>query len=74
MLHVGPLGAGQKVKLVNNALFAAHIGLLAASVASFAEMAGDFVGKDVGVVRSIAAELGTDLGVLEDVINTAMKV
>ena len=28
VLHVGPLGAGQKVKLVNNALFAAHIGLL----------------------------------------------
>jgi 3-hydroxyisobutyrate dehydrogenase-like beta-hydroxyacid dehydrogenase len=26
ILHVGPLGAGQKVKLVNNALFAAHLG------------------------------------------------
>jgi 3-hydroxyisobutyrate dehydrogenase-like beta-hydroxyacid dehydrogenase len=32
ILHVGPLGAGQKVKLINNALFAAHIGLLANSV------------------------------------------
>lgn len=29
ILHVGPIGAGQKVKLVNNALFAGHIGLLA---------------------------------------------
>jgi 3-hydroxyisobutyrate dehydrogenase-like beta-hydroxyacid dehydrogenase len=29
VLHVGPRGAGQKVKLVNNALFAGHIGLLA---------------------------------------------
>lgn len=29
ILHVGPRGSGQKVKLVNNALFAVHIGLLA---------------------------------------------
>lgn len=28
VLHVGPLGAGQRVKLVNNALFAAQIGLV----------------------------------------------
>ena len=32
ILHVGPLGAGQKVKLVNNALFAAQIGLLSDAV------------------------------------------
>ena len=32
VLHVGPLGAGQKVKLINNALFASHIGLLAEAV------------------------------------------
>ncbi len=32
VLHVGPLGAGQRVKLVNNALFAAQIGLVAAAV------------------------------------------
>lgn len=32
ILHLGPLGAGQRVKLVNNALFAAHIGLLAEAV------------------------------------------
>ena len=32
ILHVGPLGAGQKVKLVNNALFAAHIGSLSGAV------------------------------------------
>lgn len=32
VLHVGPAGTGQKVKLVNNALFAAQIGLLAESV------------------------------------------
>jgi len=32
ILHVGPLGAGQAVKLVNNAVFAANIGLLAEAV------------------------------------------
>lgn len=103
VLHVGPLGAGQKVKLVNNALFAAHIGLLAesirlgerlgvpestlldslphgsatsrvldivaarGSVASFVEVAGEFVGKDVAVARGIAEDLGGNLGLLDDV-------
>jgi 3-hydroxyisobutyrate dehydrogenase-like beta-hydroxyacid dehydrogenase len=104
VLHVGPIGAGQKVKLVNNALFAGHIGLLAesirlgerlgvpestllhalphgsaasrvlnivaarGSVTSFVEVAGEFVGKDVAVARGIVAELGSDLGALDDVI------
>jgi 3-hydroxyisobutyrate dehydrogenase-like beta-hydroxyacid dehydrogenase len=104
VLHVGPRGAGQTVKLVNNALFAGHIGLLAesvrlgerlgvpestvlgalahgsatsrvldivaarGSVAGFMEVAGEFVGKDVAVVRSIAEDLGSDLGALDDVI------
>ncbi|MCA2261853.1 NAD(P)-dependent oxidoreductase [Mycobacterium marseillense] len=104
VLHVGPVGAGQRVKLVNNALFAGQIGLLAeairlgerlgvpestllsalghgsatsrvldlvaagGSVASFIEVTGDFVGKDVAVVRDVAAELGSDLGALDDVI------
>jgi 2-hydroxy-3-oxopropionate reductase len=110
VLHVGPLGAGQKVKLVNNALFAAQIGLLSGSVelgaqlgvsesallaalphgsaasrvldivaaggsvASFIHTAGEFVGKDVAVVRGIAAQLGGDLGVLDDVIDNAIRV
>ncbi|HYB38608.1 MAG TPA: NAD-binding protein [Mycobacterium sp.] len=110
VLHVGPTGAGQKVKLVNNALFAAQIELLAesirlgtwlgvpestllaalpqgsaasrvlsiiaarGSVTSFTETAREFVGKDVAVVRAIAAELGGDLGVLENVIDAAVKV
>jgi len=108
VLHVGPLGTGQKVKLVNNALFAGHIGLLSSavelgtrlgvpesallaalphgsaasrvldivaaggSVGSFIETAGEFVGKDVAVVRGIAAELGSSLGVLDDVIDAAV--
>ncbi|MGC7101506.1 NAD(P)-dependent oxidoreductase [Amycolatopsis lurida] len=32
VLHVGDLGAGQHVKLLNNSLFAAHIGLLGEAV------------------------------------------
>jgi 3-hydroxyisobutyrate dehydrogenase-like beta-hydroxyacid dehydrogenase len=105
VLHVGPGGAGQKVKLVNNALFAGQIGLLAeairlgqrlgvpestllaalghgsatsrvlnlvaaaGSVSSFIEVAGEFVSKDVAVARSISADLGGDLGTLDDVIS-----
>ena len=108
VLHVGPLGAGQKVKLVNNALFAAHIGLLSGSVelgarlglpestllaalahgsaasrvldivaaggslASFIDTAGKFVSKDVGVARSVTAEMGSDLGVLDNAIDAVM--
>lgn len=104
VLHVGPSGAGQKVKLVNNALFAGQIGLLAeavrlaarlgvpesmlltalehgsatsrvlglvapaGSIRSFIDRTGEFVSKDVAVVRGIAEELGSDLGVLDDVI------
>lgn len=105
ILHVGPRGARQAVKLVNNALFAAHIGLLAesvrlgeqlgasestllralphgsatsrvleivaarAGVAEFLEVAGEFIGKDVAVVRGIAEDLGTQLGALGRVID-----
>jgi 2-hydroxy-3-oxopropionate reductase len=108
ILHVGPLGSGQKVKLVNNALFASQIGLLSdavelaarlgveesallkalphgsaasrvvdivaagGSVASFIETAGEFVGKDVAVIRRIAAELGGDLGALDAVIDATI--
>jgi 2-hydroxy-3-oxopropionate reductase len=109
VLHVGPLGTGQKVKLVNNALFAAQIGLLSGavelgarlgvpespllaalphgsaasrvldivaaggSVASFIETAGEFVGKDIAVIRGITAELGGGLGVLGDVIDATVR-
>jgi 3-hydroxyisobutyrate dehydrogenase-like beta-hydroxyacid dehydrogenase len=37
ILHAGPLGAGQGVKLVNNAVFAANIGLLAQAATLAAE-------------------------------------
>ncbi|SHM66733.1 NAD(P)-dependent oxidoreductase [Cryptosporangium aurantiacum] len=100
ILHVGGRGNGQRVKLINNAVFAANIGLLAAavdlgaqlgvseaallealpqgssnsfalsgvaragSVAGFAAAAGEFIGKDVAVVRQVVADLGGDLGAL----------
>jgi 3-hydroxyisobutyrate dehydrogenase-like beta-hydroxyacid dehydrogenase len=109
ILHVGPIGTGQGVKLINNTLFAAQIGLLReavrlgerlgidekrlldaighgsaasrvasivggrGSVDAFIEMVGEFVGKDVAVVRKTAAELGSDLGLLDDVINAGFR-
>jgi 3-hydroxyisobutyrate dehydrogenase-like beta-hydroxyacid dehydrogenase len=109
ILHVGPIGAGQGVKLVNNTLFAAQIGLLheavrlgdrlgiderqlldaighgsaasrvasivgaRGSVDAFIEMVGEFVGKDVAVVRKTLAELGSDLGVLDEAINAGIQ-
>lgn len=108
VLRVGPTGAGQLVKLVNNTLFAAQIGLIAegvrlgtrfgvdeatllgalshgsagsralgnvaraGSAASFIAAVGDFIGKDVAVVRKTVAELGGDLGILNDVVNAGL--
>jgi 3-hydroxyisobutyrate dehydrogenase-like beta-hydroxyacid dehydrogenase len=48
ILHVGALGDGQRVKLVNNALFAAHVGLAAEA---------ERVASDLGVdpVKALAA-------------------
>jgi 3-hydroxyisobutyrate dehydrogenase-like beta-hydroxyacid dehydrogenase len=102
ILHFGPPGAGQLVKLLNNAVFAANIGVVAealrvarelgveessvlagisagsgssrallgiaatGSVATFAHNVGEFVGKDVAVVRAVGAELGVDFGVLAE--------
>lgn len=109
ILHVGPTGSGQLVKLVNNTVFAAQIGLIAegvrlgnalgvdeatllqalthgsagsralgniaraGSAASFISAVGEFIGKDVAVVRKTVAELGGDLGLLDDVVNAGLK-
>ena len=108
VLHVGVLGAGQKVKLINNTLFAAQIGLLAeaarlagslgvdetallaalphgsgashalgnvaraGSTSAFITAVGEFIGKDVAVVRRTVAELGTDLGALDAVVDAGL--
>ena len=104
VLHVGPVGSGQKVKLINNTLFAANIGLVAeairlgerlgvdeaallaalphgsgtsralasiaatGSVSAFTAAVGEFIGKDVAVIRSTAADLGSDLGLLGEAV------
>ncbi|MGC9542140.1 SRPBCC family protein [Streptomyces sp. UG1] len=44
LLHVGPLGAGQLVKLLNNLLFAGQIGLLADAVC---------LGRQLGVAEEV---------------------
>ncbi|MCF6389484.1 NAD(P)-dependent oxidoreductase [Mycobacterium sp. MBM] len=108
VLHVGALGAGQKVKLINNTLFAAQIGMLAqagrlaaslgvdeaallsalphgsgasraldnvaraGSTAAFVAAVGEFLGKDVSVIRQTLAELGADLGVLDAVVDAGL--
>lgn len=41
ILPVGPLGAGQRVKLINNALFAAQLGLLTSAVELAAQLGVD---------------------------------
>jgi 3-hydroxyisobutyrate dehydrogenase-like beta-hydroxyacid dehydrogenase len=110
IVHVGPLGAGQAVKLVNNAVFAANIGLVAqavalgeqlgvgeegllaalpngsaasrglsivagrGSVATAARGLAEFLGKDIKVVREVAAELGASLGVLDDAIGALEEI
>ncbi|WP_084703958.1 NAD(P)-dependent oxidoreductase [Phaeacidiphilus oryzae] len=102
LVPVGRLGNGQRVKLLDNAVFAANIGLLAqaaavgerlgvpeptllralshgsgascavagvaraGATAGFAAAEGEFLGKDLAVVRRVAAELDVDLGALAD--------
>jgi 3-hydroxyisobutyrate dehydrogenase-like beta-hydroxyacid dehydrogenase len=109
VLHVGHTGSGQLVKLINNALFAAQLGLVtegvrlgallgvaepallealthgsagsralgniarAGSAAAFIDAVGDFIGKDVAVVRETVAALGGDLGALNDVVDAALR-
>ncbi|MDT5097115.1 MAG: hypothetical protein QOC76_852 [Mycobacterium sp.] len=109
VLHVGRTGAGQLVKLINNALFAAQIGLVAegvrlgsllgiaepalldalthgsadsralglisraGSTAAFTETVGDFIDKDVAVVRETVADLGGDLGALNRVVDVVLN-
>jgi 3-hydroxyisobutyrate dehydrogenase-like beta-hydroxyacid dehydrogenase len=50
ILHLGPLGSGQVVKLINNALFAANIQL-----AAEAERVADQLGVDIATLASTVA-------------------
>lgn len=105
ILHAGPTGAGQLVKLVNNTLFAAQIALVAegvrlgsrfgvdevpllnalahgsaqsrvlsmiaaaGSAEKFVSAVGEFIGKDITVVRDTVAGLGGDLGELDRLVS-----
>jgi 3-hydroxyisobutyrate dehydrogenase-like beta-hydroxyacid dehydrogenase len=107
--HVGGTGAGQLVKLVNNTLFAAQIGLVAegsrlgaqfgieesallnalthgsaqsrvldmiasaGSARAFIAAVGEFIGKDVAVVRQTIAELDGDLGILDSAVEAGTR-
>ncbi|RDH78421.1 NAD(P)-dependent oxidoreductase [Mycolicibacterium moriokaense] len=109
ILHVGPSGSGQLVKLINNALFAAQLGLVAegvrlgsllgvsepallealthgsagsralgniaraGSASAFIDAVGDFIGKDVAVVRETVTELGGDLGALDGIVDAGLR-
>jgi 3-hydroxyisobutyrate dehydrogenase len=54
LVHLGPLGSGQQAKLLNNALFTAHLGLAADVLA---------IGRDQGLdVPALAAVLGEGSG------------
>lgn len=106
--HLGPIGSGQKVKLINNALFAAQIGLVAeaarlgaglgvdeaalltalphgsgaskamgniaraGSTANFIGAVGQFIGKDVAVVRQTVDDLGVGLGRLDPLVDAGL--
>ena len=108
ILHVGATGSGQRVKLVNNTLFAAQIGIVAEAVRlagrlgvdeatllsalphgsgtsraltsiaaagsaeKFIASVGEFIGKDVAVVRATVDELGSDLGLLDEAVNAGL--
>jgi 3-hydroxyisobutyrate dehydrogenase-like beta-hydroxyacid dehydrogenase len=109
ILHAGSTGAGQLVKLVNNTLFAAQIGLVAegtrlgkrfgieesvllnalthgssqsrvlsmiasaGSTDAFISAVGEFIGKDVAMVRRTVAELGDDLGILDAMVDAGSQ-
>ena len=107
VMSVGSVGYGQRIKLVNNALFVAQVGLvvdairLAGSVGIAEEQIiaavaqgsgasralssvawigasavgtrlGELMSKDIGVVRAVAERAGADLGLIGDVLSSAV--
>ena len=44
----------------------------AGSTAAFVSAVGEFIGKDVAVVRQTVAELGTDLGALNALVDAGL--
>ncbi|BBX15642.1 6-phosphogluconate dehydrogenase [Mycolicibacterium duvalii] len=110
IVHTGRPGSGQWVKLLNNTLLAAQLGLLReaaafgarvgvdergllsaircgsgaskaadmigtrgqGSVQDFIDSISEFLGKDVAVIREVAAETGNELGILEILLDSVV--
>lgn len=76
-VHVGPLGAGQQAKLLNNAMFAAHIGIahdvfevgrrLGLDAAAFGQILRN------GSARSYGLELFVNAGSLEPMTRSPLR-
>jgi hypothetical protein len=43
------------------------------SAAGFIGAVGEFIGKDVAVVRATVADLGSDLGLLDEVVDAGLS-
>lgn len=107
VMFAGPVGNGQRIKLINNALFVAQIGLAVDAVrlgASFGipeeqilgavqhgsgdsralsslawigtdavgARIGELMAKDISVMRAVADRSGADLGLIGDVLSSAV--
>jgi 3-hydroxyisobutyrate dehydrogenase len=76
-VHVGPLGAGQQAKLLNNALLAAHIGIahdlfdVAANLGLDTEALGQILRNGSG--RSYGLDLFLNFGSLQPMSNSPMR-
>jgi 3-hydroxyisobutyrate dehydrogenase-like beta-hydroxyacid dehydrogenase len=81
VMSVGPVGNGQRIKLVNNALFVAQVAVAQGSGSSRALSSvawigvdevgtrlGELMAKDMSVVRTVAERSGAGLGLIGDVL------
>jgi len=74
ILHTGPLGAGQAVKLVNNAVFAANIGLVAQAVQLGAQLGVSEEGLLAALPRGSAASFGLQVAAGRGSVATSARM
>jgi 3-hydroxyisobutyrate dehydrogenase-like beta-hydroxyacid dehydrogenase len=74
ILHVGPLGAGQAVKLVNNAVFAANIGLVAQAVRLGGQLGVSEEGLLAALPHGSAASMGLTVAAGRGSVATSAKM
>jgi len=95
VMFAGPVGNGQRIKLINNALFVAQVGLAVDAVRLAGSMGiseeqilaavaqgsgasralssvGELMSKDISVVRAAAERAGADLGLIGQVLCSAV--